>query len=546
MCLLHSGTSMLCGECAFWHTELAVLMLLYSLERHKRNLWGQQAMARLAETQVSGLLEVQPTALILCDFNGHLLLHNSAAAVYAKTYAPNHHFTSPLFTELLRKCCETNGVTKRLEGPSDSLSITVTCQRTTWFSRNCALLTFMDVTDMLRSFTALSKVDTKVLNEVGTIERDVNRKFRDTNDPSTQLELCRLHNILHEVNSSLAFQRAFTSRYEVVPALFLLRTEFLDCVEFSSPMSETKALNVVLSFEPCVPSKVQGDKVAVDCMFTYAYRRVIEASNRGSQVSIRITIPSALMDTVKVAVNFDFLTSDPQTLLADFKLKETEFLEEVGLGAFQSMLKAMNGNCSAEQMTFEGSVKRIHIRYEFYVKPEDSGEGRFFQPMASPIRQDLSVDKFKWDYLDYIGGPDRDVVRKRYVKRPSEKRKNHPHNVAPILTTATGLQPIIETNSSEQLDKLPQSQVHMQSEEEEYLDRMVSEQIQSSGDETVTKHYSRSETSPLLCDFLEVPAEVERETNLMCRSFMRNHCDLARVSSSRTTSQGSSPHIHAG
>ena len=390
----------------------------------------QQELAQSGQSQAFGLLEVQTTALVLCDFQGHILVHNSAAEVYVDTYAQNQQLNTSVFGDMLRRCCENQTVEKRLEAVSNTnLSAKVHFQRVSWFSRNCALLIFTEVSDVQRTITALTKADLKVLNEVGTIERDINRKFRDTNEPSTQLELCRLHTILHEVNCSLAFQRSFTSKYESVPSVFDLRTELLDCVEFSSPTAETKALVVIVAFEPGVPSEITGDKVAVACMFTYAYRRVTEESNRASQVTIRITIPSAFMDCVRVAVNFEFLTCAPLSVLKDFQLvasrlksPDSSSIDDVGLGAFQTMLQAMNGNCLAEAMTFEGAVKRVHIRYEFYVKPENKTVGRLLQPIASQIRQSLSTDKYKWDYLDCVEGSAPGTVRKRYIKRRSSER----------------------------------------------------------------------------------------------------------------------------
>jgi hypothetical protein len=394
-------------------------------------LWGQQELAQSGQNQAFGLLEVQATALVLCDFQGHILVHNSAARVYVEAYAQNLQFKASVFGDMLRRCCENLTVEKRLESvPNTSLSAKVHFQRVSWFSRNCALLVFTEESEVKRTITALTKADLKVLNEVGTIERDINRKFRDTNDPSTQLELCRLHTILHEVNCSLAFQHSLASKYESVSSVFNLRTELLDCVEFSSPTAETKALAVIVTFEPGVPNEITGDKVAVACMFTYAYRRITEESNRASQITIRITIPSAFMDRVRVAVNFEFLTSDPQSVLKDFqsvvsslKSPDSSSIDDVGLGAFQTMLQAMNGNCLAEAMTFEGAVKRVHIRYEFYVKPENKTVGRLLQPIASHIRQNLSTDKYKWDYLDCVEGSAPGTVRKRYVKRRSSERK---------------------------------------------------------------------------------------------------------------------------
>lgn len=425
MCLVHSGGLELLGESSQWRTHFPVLALLYFYERHRRSLWAQQELAKRGQSQVCGLLEAQPTALILCDYNGCLLMHNQAAEAYVQAYSSDNRLNLSVFGEMLRKCCENEIAEKRLKGALDgSFSVKVHCQRISWFSRNCALLTFSDVTEILKSFSALTQVSAKVLNEVSTIERDVNRKFRDTSDPSTQLELCRLHTVLHEVNSSLAYQRAFTSVYEAASGLFHLRTELLDCIEFCSPTPETKALTVVLTFEACVPTDVSGDKVAVACLFTYAYRRVTEASNRGSQVSVRVSIPTALLDTVKIAVNFDILTSEPKSLMTDFARLNSEgqfAKDEVGLGAFQAMLKAMQGDCSAEEMTFEGTVKRVHVRYEFFVKPENKSEGRTMQPIASHIRQALSADKYKWDYLVDVDGLEPAVIRRHYKKRPSNK-----------------------------------------------------------------------------------------------------------------------------
>ena len=425
MCLVHSGGLEFLGESSQWRTNLPVLVLLYVYERHRRSLWAQQELARRGESQVCSLLEAQPTALILCDYNGSLLVNNQAAEAYVQAYSSDNRLDLSIFGEMLRKCCDNEVAEKRLKGASDgNFSVKVCCQRISWFSRNCALLTFSDVSEILKSFSALTQVSAKVLNEVSTIERDVNRKFRDTSDPSTQLELCRLHTVLHEVNSSLAYQRAFAGVYETANGLFHLRTELLDCIEFSSPTPETKALTVVLTFEACVPTDVSGDKVAVACMFAYAYRRVTETSNRGSQVSIRVNIPTALLDTVKIAVNFDILTSEPKSLMKDFaglNSEEPFARDEVGLGAFQAMLAAMQGDCSAEEMTFEGTVKRVHIRYEFFVKPENKSEGRTMQPVASHIRQKLSADKYKWDYLVEVAGQEPAVVRRHYKKRPSNK-----------------------------------------------------------------------------------------------------------------------------
>lgn len=427
MCLLHSGGLVLLGHNGQWELHVPVLVLLYFYEKRKRELWSQQELSKSGENQACGLIEAHPAALVLCDFNGHLLVHNPAAAVYVKAYSCGNQLKLSEFGELLKKCCENEATEKRLEGPSDgNLSVRVHCQRVSWFSRNCALLVFTDESEAIQTFAALTKVSAKVLNEVSTIERDINRKFRDTNDPSTQLELCRLHTVLHEVNCSLTYQRALISHYETVQSIFNLRTELLDCTEFSSPIPETKALTVVLTFETCVPTEIIGDKVAVGCMFTYAYRRVTEASNRGAQVTVRVNIPSALQDSVKVAINFDFLTTEPQPFMKDFSgLSSVEQLasSEVGLGSFQAMLRALKGECSAEEMTFEGSVKRVHIRYEFYVKPENKSEGRALQPIVSHIRQELSKDKYKWDYLVDVRGQEPAVIRRHYSKRPSTKRQ---------------------------------------------------------------------------------------------------------------------------
>ena len=427
VCVLHSGGLELLGESGQWGIHLPVLVLLYFYERRKRELWSQQELAKSGENQACGILEAQPTALILCDFNGRLLVHNLAAEGYVKDYSCDNQLNPSVFADLLKKCCESEAMEKRIEGPSNgNLSVRVRCQRISWFSRNCALLIFTEDSKVLKAYSALTKVSAKVLNEVSTIERDVSRKFRDTNDSSTQLELCRLHTVLHEVNCSLAYQRAFTSHYETVQSIFHLRTELLDCIEFSSPTPETKALTIVLTFEACVPTDVVGDKVAVGCMFTYAYRRVTEASNRGAQVTVRVNIPSALQDSVKVSVNFDFLTNEPQSLMKDFsKLNSVESFasSEVGLGSFQAMLQAMKGECSAKEMTSEGPEKRVQIRYEFYVKPENKSEGRTLQPVVSHVRQELSKDKYKWDYLVDVKGQEPASLRRQCSKRLSTKRQ---------------------------------------------------------------------------------------------------------------------------
>lgn len=543
LCTLHFCGIALMGGSGEWGVPLAALVLLYCLERHKRDLWRQQELAQSGQSQAFGLLEVQPTALVLCDFQGHILVHNSAAAVYVRAYSQNLQFNPSNFGDLLRKCCENEAAERRLEAVSEaSLSVRVHCQRVSWFSRNCALLTFTEVSATLRAFSALAKVNTKVLNEVGTIERDVNRKFRDTNDPSTQLELCRLHTILHEVNSSMAFQRAFACHYEAAISVFHLRTELLDSVEFSSPIPETKALAVVLTFEPCVPTEVTGDKVATTCMFTYAYHRVIQASNRASQVTIRVTIPHAVVDSLKVAVNFEFLTSDPHAIMKDFlsvtsDLKDSESFptDDVGRGAFLAMLRTVKGDCLAEQMSFEGSVKRVHIRYEFYVKPENKSEGHFFQPIMSHIRQNLSADKYKWDYLDCVGGAEPGTIRKRYFKRRASERQYCLCRVRQDKPKPTSLLPIQETNSSEQLDwQVPQIRIYHADTDAPGLIRAESFQVVM----------QRPETSPLLED---IPTEMEQpDAGFICRTLARNHCDLRRVSSSNTTSLGSSPSQYAG
>ena len=549
LCILHFCGITMMGESGQWGIPLPALVLLYCLERHKRDLWRRQELARSGQSQAFGLLEVQSTALALCDFQGHVLVHNSAAAVYIHAYAANLQLSLDLFGDLLRKCCEDAGAERRLEAASEAnFSVRVHCQRVSWFSRNCALLTFTEVSATISAFSALSKVDTKVLNEVGTIERDVSRKFRDTNDPSTQLELYRLHMIAHEVNCSLAFQRAFSCHCEAAISVFHLRMELLDCVEFSSLIPETKALAVVLTFEPCVPNEVTGDKVATACMFTYAYHRVIEASNRASQVTIRVTIPYAVVDSMKVAVNFEFLTSDPQAIMRDFlsvatDVKESESFptDDVGRGAFLAMLRTGKGDCLAEQMTFEGSVKRVHIRYEFYVKPENKSEGRFFQPTISHIRQNLSADKYKWDYLDCVEGVEPGTVRKHYIKRRSSERQYWLYSSGQTTLKFASLQPIQETNSSEQLDWPQIPQVGTYHTDVDY-GNVVPEQLIRA--DSVPIFTQGSEKSQRLGE--DIPMEVDQpDAGFVCRTLARNHCDLMRVSSSNTTSLGSSPSLHS-
>ena len=519
--LLNLFLSLGIGAPAQVTTYGAVLLLLFFLEKHKRELWARLETASVSERHIFKLISVQETGLVLSDLSGKVVYSNSAAHHYLLTYAPNHVLRQDTFGEALKEATEVETEMK-LDVDEELIGVVARVRRVPWYGRNCVLVAFIETTEWVRTVGALTKVDTKVLNEVSTLERDANRRFRDTNDLSAQLDLCRLHTVLHEVNASLAYQRAMLGQYEGTTSGFNLRTEIVDTVELASAVAETKGLTVTLTFEPGVPSAVTGDRVAVGGVFRFAYTRLVEESNRGEQVEVRVRVSSASGDAVKVSVGLEAVTRGEGRLEQELKDVASRRSHDVEMSAFLTFLKSLRGDYSCNSNTADTVLARLSLHYDMAIQPDTKPEGRFQLPIVSHFRQDLTGDKCRWDYAEGLGG--KEAVRKRYVKQNSRKTVR---GLPVIETTPEVLLPIAETYSSEQL-----SEERGFPEPPSYVDRVLSEE-----DAQAIPLLSRP---PHSGSSLEVPNELDGSSPL-CRTLTRNHNDLRKVSSSRTTSPGSSP-----